>query len=128
MTCMSAKAFIDTNLLIYAHDVDAAAKHDIARRGSAGTLERTNEDAQHTGTPRVLYECDAKDRVTTVEEIRQSCRKQLCDLVCGHDLGRSFCGISDRGRSAHRLLGRADCCSRREGRGRSNSVRGSQPW
>jgi predicted nucleic acid-binding protein len=29
---MSAKAFIDTNVLIYAHDVDAAAKHDIARR------------------------------------------------------------------------------------------------
>src|SRR4051812_23213581 len=32
MSCMSAKAFIDTNILIYAHDVDAAAKHDIARR------------------------------------------------------------------------------------------------
>jgi hypothetical protein len=27
-----AKAFIDTNVLIYAHDVDTAAKHDIARR------------------------------------------------------------------------------------------------
>jgi predicted nucleic acid-binding protein len=29
---MSAKAFIDTNVLIYAHDVDAAAKHDVAKR------------------------------------------------------------------------------------------------
>ena len=29
---MSAKAFIDTNILIYAHDVDAAAKHDVAKR------------------------------------------------------------------------------------------------
>ncbi len=29
---MSGKAFIDTNVLIYAHDVDAAAKHKIARR------------------------------------------------------------------------------------------------
>jgi predicted nucleic acid-binding protein len=28
---MSAKAFVDTNVLIYAHDVDAAAKHRIAR-------------------------------------------------------------------------------------------------
>ena len=28
---MSAKAFVDTNVLIYAHDVDAAAKHQIAR-------------------------------------------------------------------------------------------------
>lgn len=29
---MSAKAFIDTNVLIYAHDIDAAVKHDIAKR------------------------------------------------------------------------------------------------
>lgn len=29
---MSAKAFIDTNVLIYAHDVDAAAKHETAKR------------------------------------------------------------------------------------------------
>ena len=32
MSCMNAKAFIDTNVLIYAHDVDAGAKHDIAKR------------------------------------------------------------------------------------------------
>ena len=29
---MSAKAFVDTNVLIYAHDVDAAANHEIAKR------------------------------------------------------------------------------------------------
>jgi predicted nucleic acid-binding protein len=29
---MSAKAFIDTNVLIHAHDVDAAAKHELAKR------------------------------------------------------------------------------------------------
>jgi predicted nucleic acid-binding protein len=29
---MSARAFVDTNVLIYAHDVDAGAKHDTARR------------------------------------------------------------------------------------------------
>ena len=28
---MSAKTFVDTNVLIYAHDVDAKAKHDVAR-------------------------------------------------------------------------------------------------
>jgi predicted nucleic acid-binding protein len=32
MSGMNAKAFIDTNVLIYAHDVDAAAKHDLAKR------------------------------------------------------------------------------------------------
>src|SRR5215471_5963525 len=32
MSGMSAKAFIDTNVLIYAYDVDALAKHDVAKR------------------------------------------------------------------------------------------------
>src|SRR5579884_1475629 len=32
MNCMNAKAFIDTNILIYAHDLDAGAKHDVAKR------------------------------------------------------------------------------------------------
>jgi predicted nucleic acid-binding protein len=29
---MSARVFVDTNVLIYAHDVDAGAKHETARR------------------------------------------------------------------------------------------------
>jgi predicted nucleic acid-binding protein len=29
---MSDKTFVDTNILIYAHDVDAKAKHDVAKR------------------------------------------------------------------------------------------------
>jgi hypothetical protein len=28
---MSAKTFVDTNILIYAHDVDAKAKHEVAK-------------------------------------------------------------------------------------------------
>jgi predicted nucleic acid-binding protein len=28
---MSARIFVDTNILIYAHDVDATAKHDVAK-------------------------------------------------------------------------------------------------
>jgi predicted nucleic acid-binding protein len=31
MNSMSAKTFIDTNILIYAHDTDAGAKHQIAK-------------------------------------------------------------------------------------------------
>jgi predicted nucleic acid-binding protein len=31
MNSMSGKTFIDTNVLIYAHDVDANAKHEIAK-------------------------------------------------------------------------------------------------
>jgi predicted nucleic acid-binding protein len=29
---MSARTFVDTNVLIYAHDVDATGKHDLAKR------------------------------------------------------------------------------------------------
>ena len=29
---MSDRTFVDTNILIYAHDVDAKAKHDVAKR------------------------------------------------------------------------------------------------
>src|SRR5690349_9261276 len=29
--CMSAKTFVDTNVLIYAHDTDGGAKHQIAK-------------------------------------------------------------------------------------------------
>ena len=32
MTRVSDKIFVDTNILIYAHDVDAGIKHDIAKR------------------------------------------------------------------------------------------------
>lgn len=32
MNCMSDKTFVDTNVLIYAHDVDAKAKHETAKR------------------------------------------------------------------------------------------------
>jgi predicted nucleic acid-binding protein len=31
MNCMSGKTFIDTNVLIYAHDIDARVKNDIAK-------------------------------------------------------------------------------------------------
>jgi predicted nucleic acid-binding protein len=31
MNCMSAKTFIDTNILIYAHDLDANAKREMAK-------------------------------------------------------------------------------------------------
>jgi predicted nucleic acid-binding protein len=31
MNCMSGKTFIDTNVLIYAHDIDANAKNEVAK-------------------------------------------------------------------------------------------------
>jgi len=39
---MTAKVFVDTNILIYAHDLDAGRRHEIARAGV--------EDLWHRGT------------------------------------------------------------------------------
>ncbi len=37
---MSAKTFVDTNVLIYAHDVDAGTKHETARSTLRGLWDR----------------------------------------------------------------------------------------
>jgi hypothetical protein len=34
--CMSVKTFVDTNVLVYAHDVDDLLKHDLARDALRG--------------------------------------------------------------------------------------------
>src|SRR5271169_4619552 len=40
MRSMSAKVFIDTNVLIYAHDIDAGQKHQIAKTTLHGLSAR----------------------------------------------------------------------------------------
>jgi predicted nucleic acid-binding protein len=52
MNCMSGKAFVDTNVLIYAHDADAAAKHDIAKR----VLQKLWSERTGTLSTQVLQE------------------------------------------------------------------------
>ncbi|HEV2487885.1 MAG TPA: PIN domain-containing protein [Terracidiphilus sp.] len=37
---MTAKAFIDTNVLVYAHDIDAGQKHQIAKKVLIGLSEQ----------------------------------------------------------------------------------------
>ena len=32
MNCMNGKTFVDMNVLIYAHDIDAGKKHEVARK------------------------------------------------------------------------------------------------
>jgi predicted nucleic acid-binding protein len=52
MNCMSAKTFVDTNVLIYAHDVDAQPKHAIAR----GILRELWSERTGTLSTQVLQE------------------------------------------------------------------------
>ena len=49
---MSAKTFVDTNVLIYAHDTDARRKHEIA----SGLLRQLWSDRTGALSPQVLQE------------------------------------------------------------------------
>ena len=49
---MSAKTFVDTNVLIYAHDADARRKHEIAR----GILQELWSQRTGALSPQVLQE------------------------------------------------------------------------
>lgn len=45
---MKDKVFVDTNILIYAHDKDAGAKHRVAATASqAGAVKLLSEDLNH---------------------------------------------------------------------------------
>lgn len=50
--CMSAKTFVDTNVLVYAHDVDDLSKHDLAREA----LRELWNDGTGVLSPQVLQE------------------------------------------------------------------------
>jgi predicted nucleic acid-binding protein len=49
---MSGKTFVDTNVLIYAHDVDAKAKHEVAK----AVLRRLWDERSGVLSPQVLQE------------------------------------------------------------------------
>ena len=85
---MSDKTFIDTNVLIYAHDTDAGAKHEIAKTVLRDLWsERT---ALLAGTPGILCQRHTKDLLSLIRGFGTPCGEQLRNLV--HDLDRCrFC-------------------------------------
>ena len=67
---MSAKTFVDTNVLIYAHDADAGMKHEAAKDVLRKLVGPVRRYPQHPGSPRVLRGRNTKDRHTLVETLR----------------------------------------------------------
>lgn len=72
---MSAKSFVDTNVLIYAHDVDAKAKHDIAKR----VLHELWSDRAGVLSTQVLQEF----YVNVTRKISRPISKEAARLVVG---------------------------------------------
>ena len=94
---MSDKTFVDTNVLIYAHDVDAKAKHEIAKNAlrdlwseRSGVVSMQVLKEFYVNVTRKIASPIPKDGARLVVE-------HLFDLVCGDDTRRNFRRVSNRG-------------------------------
>jgi hypothetical protein len=54
------KVFLDTNILVYAHDTSAGTKHDLPRGIVAHQMDASPWRAQHPGAAGILRVRDAK--------------------------------------------------------------------
>ncbi len=58
---MTDKAFVDTNVLIYAHDADAGAKHDVAVNVLRELWSKRSRRIEPASPSRILRQCHAGD-------------------------------------------------------------------
>jgi predicted nucleic acid-binding protein len=93
---MNGKTFIDTNVLIYAHDLDAKEKHTVAKE-SVAELWASRMGFLSTQVLQEFYvNVTKKTFETPIEEPCPSCGRKVRGLVCRDDASR------DRGRISHR--------------------------
>ncbi len=71
--CMSDKTFVDTNVLVYAHDVDDRSKHELAR----SALRELWNDGTGVLSPQVLQEF----YVNVTRKIAQPLAKDAARLI-----------------------------------------------
>ncbi|GEM_PF-2602519 len=93
---MSNKTFVDTNVLIYAQDLEAGTKHEAAKDILRELWDARTGRSQHTGASGILRECYAEDIASDIQRIGPSGRGQLQHLVRGYHGRRNFEGISNR--------------------------------
>lgn len=125
---MNDRTFVDSNILIYAHDADAKSKHEVAKR----VLMELWEQGSGVLSMQVLQEF----YVNVTRKIASPLSKKLARTVINSYAiwcvettpARNFVSIANRGRIPDRILG---CDDRRRGAkewSRPNSVRGPQCW
>ena len=102
---MSAKTFVDTNVLIYAHDVDAPAKHQIA----SAVLRELWSRAHRGLSLQVLQEFYVNVTRKIATPLSKDSARPIVNsyaIWCTETTpAEMFFGISDRGRIADRLSG-----------------------
>jgi predicted nucleic acid-binding protein len=88
---MSGKTFVDTDVLIYAHDLDAKEKHKVAKQ----TLQELWTDRTGTLSTQVLQEfyvnVTRKLSNAVSEEVRPGRRRQIRHVVHGNNGGGDRC-------------------------------------
>jgi len=84
MSGMSDKTFVDTNVLIYAHDVDAKAKHQLAK-SALRELWNHRTGVLSMQVLQEFYVNVTQDRVATSQGRSAVGGKYLFDLVHGND-------------------------------------------
>jgi len=79
---MSDRIFVDTNVLIYAHDVDATIKHAAAKSVLQELWSERSGVLKYAGTTRILCERYPQDYASNIESLGSINREQLLNLVC----------------------------------------------
>ena len=91
---MTARTFVDTNVLIYAHDIDAKSKHEAAK----SVLRELWVERSGALSTQVLQEFYVNvTRTPNIQGVGVSDSKQLCYLVHRYHTLRSLDCISNRG-------------------------------
>ena len=93
---MNAKTFVDTNVLIYAHDADAGTKHETAR-GVLRDLWGGRTGVLSTQVLQEFYVNVTRKIATPLPKPSPCSCGQLCGLVHRHHASRNFCRFPHRG-------------------------------
>ena len=126
---MSDKYFVDTNILMYAHDTSAGAKHERAK----ALVEELWRDRTGVVSTQVLQELCVNLRRKAGRPLDRKATREIVadylDVAGDRERRRSDSGALGSGRAAPGLiLGRPGDSRRTSGRSRSPVLRGYVAW
>ena len=120
---MSDKSFVDSNVLIYAHDADAGVK----REAAAALLRELWAQRSGVLSTQVLHEFYVNVTRKIAAPVARSSARAVVDAYApwcvNTTVAEISAALSHRGRGAHQLLGCADCGCRAQGRSGPDSLR-----